>query len=250
MGETFISIDNLFKVFTSKAEDLTVLRGTSFQIEKGEIVCLLGTSGSGKTTTLNLLAGIDKPTSGKISYGGEDISKWDTTDLYDYRLREIGFIFQDFHLMEHLTALENVMVPILLMKKGEEEAKEIALELLNKVGLGTKALNHPEELSSGEKQRVCVARAVANSPSILIADEPTGTLDSKSGDIIMNLLLDLSKKNKMTMIYTTHDPYLARIATRLLIIQKGIISEIEATNIKEIDYDNIIFEYKANRDVK
>lgn len=250
MDETFISVNNLVKIFASKAEDLTVLRGTSFQIEKGEIVCLLGTSGSGKTTTLNLLAGLDKPTSGDISYGGEDISKWEIGDLYDYRLKEIGFIFQDFHLMEHLTALENVMVPILLLKKEEGEAKEIALELLNKVGLGTKALNHPEELSSGEKQRVCVARAVANSPSILIADEPTGTLDSKTGDVIMNLLLDISKKNKMTMIYTTHDPYLARIANRLLIIQKGIVSEIEITNIKEIDYDNIIFEYKSERDVK
>jgi len=250
MDETFISVNNLFKVFTSKAEDLTVLRGTSFQIEKGEIVCLLGTSGSGKTTTLNLLAGLDKPTSGEILYGGDDINKWEANDLYDYRLKEIGFIFQDFHLMEHLTALENVMVPIVLLKGEEEEAKEKALELLNKVGLGAKALNHPEELSSGEKQRVCVARAVANSPSILIADEPTGTLDSKTGDIIMNLLLDISKKNKMTMIYTTHDPYLARMASRLLIIQKGVISKTEITNIEEIDYDNIIFEYKAERDAK
>ena len=250
MGETFISIDNLFKVFTSKAEDLTVLRGTSFQIERGEIVCLLGTSGSGKTTTLNLLAGLDKPTSGQILYGGEDINKWDTADLYDYRLREIGFIFQDFHLMEHLTALENVMVPLLLMKKEEGEAKEKALELINKVGLRAKAMNHPEELSSGEKQRVCVARAVANSPSILIADEPTGTLDSKTGDVIMNLLLDLSKKNNMTVIYTTHDPYLARMATRLLIVQKGVISEAEITNIEEVDYENIISEYKQERDEK
>jgi putative ABC transport system ATP-binding protein len=248
MSKAFISVNNLVKTYYSKAEELTVLRGTSFEIYKGEVVCLLGTSGSGKTTTLNILAGIDKPTSGEIYYGGQDISKWQIDSLYDYRLSEIGFIFQEFYLLEHLTALENVLVPMLLSGVNEEIAKNVALNLLRQVGLGGKTMNHPEELSSGEKQRVCVSRAIANSPSILIADEPTGTLDSKTGDGIMQLLLDIARTNKMTMIYTTHDPYLTGLASRIFVIQKGMVAETEITNLADLDYNNIVFEFKGEKD--
>ena len=248
MTEVIISADNLIKTYSSRAEELTVLRGISFDVSKGDIICLLGTSGSGKTTTLNILAGLDKPTAGKIFYGGQDIHSWPLSQLSEYRLNEIGFIFQEFYLLEHLTALENVMVPIILKEESEKDAKEIALDLLQQVGLGRKALNLPEELSSGEKQRVCVARAIANYPSILIADEPTGTLDSKTGDGIMNLLMELAKKKQMTVIYTTHDPYLTRLATRLFVIQNGVIQENETTDISDIDYDNIIFEFKGRGD--
>ncbi len=249
MAEIIISAENLIKTFSSRAEKLTVLRGTSFEVAKGDVICLLGTSGSGKTTTLNILAGLDKPTAGKILYNKQDIHSWSLNQLSDYRLKEIGFIFQEFYLLEHLTALENVMVPLVLREENEETAKEIALEFLQQVGLGGKVMNLPEELSSGEKQRVCVARAIANYPSILIADEPTGTLDAKTGDGIMDLLMNLTKKKQMTMIYTTHDPYLTRLATRLFVIQKGIIRENETTNIADIDYDNIIFEFKGGSDM-
>ncbi|MHA1952593.1 MAG: ABC transporter ATP-binding protein [Candidatus Heimdallarchaeaceae archaeon] len=242
MKDAFVSVINLSKTYVSKGETLNILNGTNFQISKGELICLLGTSGSGKTTTLNILAGIDRPTSGKICYNGQNINEWTLDYLYDYRLKEIGFIFQEFHLLEHLTSLENVMVPLLLNESEEEEARQRALTLLEQVGLGNKAMNLPNELSSGEKQRVCVARAIANKPSLLIADEPTGTLDSKTGDDIMKLLQDISKKNKMTMVYTTHDPYLTRIASKIFVIRKGMIVESNARNLEEVGYENIIFE--------
>jgi len=242
MDGAFVSINNLTKIYSSKGEVLNILKGASFEIERGERVCLLGTSGSGKTTTLNILAGIDRPTSGEIYYNGQDINKWTLDYLYDFRLKNIGFIFQDFHLLEHLTALENTMVPLLLDDWDQEKAKESAFSLLEQVGLSNKAMNLPTELSSGEKQRVCVARAIANKPSILIADEPTGTLDSKTGDNIMKLLSGISEKNKMTMIYTTHDPYLTRIATRIFVIQKGMIAESNIENLEDVGFDNIIFE--------
>ncbi|MCG3225802.1 MAG: ABC transporter ATP-binding protein [Candidatus Heimdallarchaeota archaeon] len=241
MKDAFVSVSNLSKTYVSKGETLNVLTGTSFEILEGELICLLGTSGSGKTTTLNILAGIDRPTSGEICYNGHNINEWSLDYLYDYRLKEIGFIFQEFHLLEHLTSLENVMVPLLLNDWKEEDARERAFNLLKQVGLANKAMGLPNELSSGEKQRVCVARAIANNPSLLIADEPTGTLDSKTGDDIMRLLQGISKKNKMTMVYTTHDPYLTKTASRIFVIQKGMIVESNAKNLEEVGYGNIIF---------
>jgi putative ABC transport system ATP-binding protein len=250
MDGAFVSVSNITKVYSSRGEVLKVLKGTSFEIEEGERICLLGTSGSGKTTTLNILAGIDRPTSGEICYDGQDINKWTLDYLYEYRLKEIGFIFQEFHLLEHLTSLENTMVPLLLSDWDEEEAKERALSLLEQVGLSGKAMNLPTELSSGEKQRVCVARAIANNPSILIADEPTGTLDSKTGDNIMKLLSDISKENKMTMVYTTHDPYLTKIASRIFVIQNGKIRESNIKNLEDVGFDSLIFEKNSKGDTK
>jgi putative ABC transport system ATP-binding protein len=250
MEDSFVSVSNITKTYVSKGEILEVLRGTSFEVSEGELICLLGTSGSGKTTTLNILAGIDRPTSGEIRYFGQNINEWTLDYLYDYRLKEIGFIFQDFHLLEHLTALENIMVPLLLDNWEEDKARERAFDLLKQVGLANKAMNVPNELSSGEKQRVCVARAIANSPSILIADEPTGTLDSKTGDDIMKLLSNISKKNKMTMIYTTHDPYLTRIASRIFVVQNGVIAESNIKNLEDVGYDSIIFEKNSKGEIQ
>lgn len=243
MVDNQIIVSNLLKSYSSKAEELTVLRGISFEVARGDVICLLGASGSGKTTTLNLLAGIDKPTAGKIYYDGKDINEWSTDQLFEYRLKEIGFIFQEFYLLEHLNALENVIVPIILQGESEEIAQDIALQLLNQVDLGRKALNLPQELSSGEKQRVCVARAIANNPSVLIADEPTGTLDSKTGDSIMSLLLSLAKKNKMAMIYTSHDPYFTKMASRIFALQKGMIVEHNPEDFADIGYDKSKFEF-------
>ncbi len=244
MSEKVISADKLTKTFVSKAEELTVLNGSSFDIYRGDIVCLLGISGSGKTTTLNLIAGLDTPSSGRILYSGSNIGEWTLNKLYDFRLQEIGFIFQEFYLLEHLTALENVMVPMILVEITEDEAQERALELLTQVGLRRKAMNHPEELSSGERQRVCIARAIANHPSILIADEPTGTLDSKTGDEIMNLLLGIAQQRQMTVIYTTHDPYVTKLANRIFLMQNGLVVENGQSSLDNLVFDETNFKYK------
>ena len=248
MKDAFISVHNLTKTYVSKGETLNVLSSTNFEIAEGELICLLGTSGSGKTTTLNILAGIDRPTSGEIYYEGQDINKWDLDHLYDFRLKKIGFIFQDFHLLEHLTTLENIMIPLLLNDKGEKEAEKRALELIEQIGLVSKTMNLPNELSSGEKQRVCVARAIVNYPSILIADEPTGTLDSKTGDNIMKLLSEISAENKMTMIYTTHDPHLTEMASRIFMIQKGKIIESNTKKLEDIGFDSKIIDKNGKGD--
>lgn len=248
MSEKIISVDNLTKTYVSKAEELTVLQGTSFDIYRGDVICLLGISGSGKTTILNLIAGLDAPSSGRVLYSGENISEWTLNRLYDFRLREIGVVFQEFYLLEHLTALENVMVPLILAEKTENEAQERALELLTQVGLRRKAMNHPEELSSGERQRVCIARAIANHPSILIADEPTGTLDSKNGDEIMNLLLDIAQKRQMTVIYTTHDPYITKLAKRVFLMQNGLVVENGQSSVDNIEFDETNLKYKFKGD--
>ncbi|MBY8999417.1 MAG: ABC transporter ATP-binding protein [Candidatus Heimdallarchaeota archaeon] len=248
MSEKIISAENLTKTYVSKAEELTVLRGTSFEIHKGDIVCLLGISGSGKTTVLNIIAGLDVPSSGRVLYSGANIGEWTLNELYDFRLHEIGFIFQEFYLLEHLTALENVMVPMILAEKTEDEAQERALELLAQVGLRRKAMNNPEELSSGERQRVCIARAIANHPSILIADEPTGTLDSKTGDEIMSLLLNMAQLRQMTVIYTTHDPYVTKLATRIFLIQNGLVVENGQSGFDNIEFDETSFKYKFKGD--
>ncbi len=242
MADSYIKVENLIKTYSSKAEQLVVLSGLNFEINRGEIVCFLGTSGSGKTTTLNLLAGIDKPTAGKILYDENEIHSWSLNQLSHYRLNEIGFVFQDFYLMEHLTALENIMIPLILRGETEDTAKEYAVDLLHSVGLGRKALSLPQELSSGEKQRVCVARAIANSPSLLIADEPTGTLDTKNGDDIMELLLKLVKKNKMALIYTSHDPYLTKLADKIFVLQKGKIAEYSQEEFPEEGYNKASFQ--------
>lgn len=250
MSKKIISVENLTKTFVSKAEELTVLRGTSFNINRGDIICLLGISGSGKTTVLNIIAGLDAPSSGRVLYSGENISEWTLNKLYDFRLKEIGMIFQEFYLLEHLTALENIMVPMILAEKTENEAKERALELLEQVGLRRKAMNHPEELSSGEKQRICIARAIVNFPSILIADEPTGTLDSKTGDEIMNLLLGIAQQRQMTVIYTTHDPFVTKLAKRIFLIQNGLVVENGQSSFDNIEFDETSFKYIFKGDKK
>jgi putative ABC transport system ATP-binding protein len=181
----------------------------------------MGPSGSGKTTLLNIIGGLDKPTQGKIFVDGADITSLNEKDLADYRLKKVGFIFQFYNLIPTLTAIENVEVPMALAGLPKNERREKALNLLRMVGLESRADHKPDELSGGEQQRVAIARALANNPSIVLADEPTGDLDSKSAVAFMKIVRDLNKRSNQTFIIVTHDPLVVERCTKIYTIRDG-----------------------------
>lgn len=219
-----ITIDQVTKTVRSGTEDLTILSDVSLEIPGGQFVALTGASGSGKSTLLGLLAGLDSPTSGTINIDGDEITTMSEDGLADLRSSKIGFIFQSFHLIPSLTAFENVLIPLEI--RGTAGAKERANELLNEVGLTNRGHHYPSELSGGEQQRVAIARAFANEPKILLADEPTGNLDSKNGHHIFELMTDLHKQNAVTLVLVTHDQELARLAQRQVVLRDGqVISD-------------------------
>lgn len=234
MSKVIIEFQHVKKNYEIGNTILKVLKDVNFRIYEGESICLLGRSGSGKTTALNLLTALDKPTEGKIFIESLDIHSMPPDEQSKYRLLNMGYIFQEFHLLEHFTALENVMVPMILANIEYDDAKEKALDLLDMMDLSEKALSLPSELSSGQKQRISIARAIANQPKILIADEPTGLLDSKTSDKIMNLLLEIVNKETMTMVFTTHDSVLAKRAKRIMLLDDG---KIVNDNLKPEDID-------------
>lgn len=197
------------------------LRGVDFRIEQGEFVAIIGSSGCGKTTLLQMLGALDKPSTGSLKYRGDSLP-----DLHDpsaYRAREIGFIFQSFHLLPTFTALENIQIPMLESDLPATERRGRALGLLKSVGLEHRAGHFPSKLSGGERQRVAIARSLANGPSVLLADEPTGNLDSENAQIILDLLLRLHEEQKMTLVLVTHDMSIARKAARNLQMKDGRI---------------------------
>ncbi len=219
-----ITIDQVTKTVRSGTEDLTILSDVSLAIPGGQFVALTGASGSGKSTLLGLLAGLDSPTSGTINIDGDEITTMSEDGLADLRSSKIGFIFQSFHLIPSLTAFENVLIP--LEVRGSLNARERAEALMSDVGLTNRGHHYPSELSGGEQQRVAIARAFANEPKILLADEPTGNLDSKNGHHIFELMTDLHKQNDVTLVLVTHDQELARLAQRQVILRDGqVISD-------------------------
>nr|MDQ3043234.1 ABC transporter ATP-binding protein [Acidobacteriota bacterium] len=207
-----IELNSVTKVVRSGTEDLTILDAVSMVIPDGEFVAVTGASGSGKSTLLGLIAGLDAPTSGDISIDGDSVTAMTEDDLATLRSRKIGFIFQSFHLIPSLTAFENVLIPMEIL--GLKDAKKRAQELLIDVDLTNRGHHYPTELSGGEQQRIAIARAFANQPKILLADEPTGNLDSRNGSHIFDLMTDLHSKNNVTLILVTHDNYLAEKAQR------------------------------------
>jgi putative ABC transport system ATP-binding protein len=213
----------LSKVYRRGKVEVPALRDVNFQVYSGEIVGIMGPSGSGKTTLLNLIGGLDKPTMGKIFVDGVDITSLGEDDLADYRLKKVGFVFQFYNLIPTLTALENVELPMALAGLPKNERRDRALDLLRMVGLEARADHKPDELSGGEQQRVTIARALANNPTIILADEPTGDLDSKSAQSLMNLIRELNKRNKQTFIIVTHDPIVAEACTKIYNIRDGRI---------------------------
>ena len=219
-----IILQNVTKIVRSGTEDLTILDDVSLEIPSGQFVSVTGASGSGKSTLLGLIAGLDAPTSGEILIDGANITSMSEDDLAEVRSKKIGFIFQSFHLIPSLTAFENILIPIEIL--GQKDAKERANKLLEDVELINRGHHYPSELSGGEQQRIAIARAFANQPIILLADEPTGNLDSKNGNHIFDLMTDLQTRSEVTLILVTHDQDLADRAERQVILKDGkVISD-------------------------
>lgn len=204
------------------------LRGVDFSIAQGEFVAVIGPSGCGKTTLLQMLGVLDRPSSGTLSYRGDSIAG--LPDPASYRAHEIGFIFQSFHLLPTFTALENVQIPMFETSRSASERKEKAIELLKAVGLEHRLNHYPSKLSGGERQRVAIARSLANEPTVLLADEPTGNLDSENSVLILDLIVRLHEERKMTMVLVTHDMAVARRASRAIEMKDGRIVNDGMTN--------------------
>ena len=197
------------------------LRGVDFRIQPGEFVAIVGPSGSGKSTLLQMLGALDRPSAGTLTYRGDSLAE--RADLASYRAHEIGFIFQAFHLLPTFTALENVQIPMFETQRSVAERKQRAIELLKAVGLETRLDHLPAKLSGGERQRVAIARSLANGASVLLADEPTGNLDSENADLILNLIVGLRREQNFTLILVTHDLGIARQAARIIEMKDGRI---------------------------
>ena len=221
---SIIKTENLVRHFTVGTQTVEALRGVSLDINKGEFVAIMGPSGSGKSTLMNIIGCLDSPTSGTYYLNNKNVSTLDDDALALIRNHEIGFVFQNFHLLARNTALDNVMLPLKYAGIDKSEQEEIAMEVIKSVDLESRAHHQPSELSGGQQQRVAIARALVNKPSILFADEPTGNLDSKTGDDVMNLFTDLHKQGQ-TIILITHEIEVANQAERIISIKDGKISE-------------------------
>jgi putative ABC transport system ATP-binding protein len=219
-----VEVKNVVKVYRRDAEEVRVLDGLSLTIADGEFVALMGPSGSGKTTLLNLIGGVDQPTSGDLTVAGTNIARMKSNQLARWRSVSIGYIFQLYNLMPVLTALENVELPLLLVKMSGAERKKRAAAALELVGLGDRLKHYPRQLSGGQEQRVAIARALVSDPKVLLADEPTGDLDRKSAEDVLQLLERLNKEFKKTIVMVTHDPHSAERASRQYHLDKGVLS--------------------------
>ena len=219
-----IKLENVWKIYQFNQLELSVLKGISLDIGRGSFMVILGPSGSGKSTLLNMLGCLDLPTKGRVLLDDRDISKMSEDALAQVRGKKIGFVFQQFNLLQNLTAMENVMLPMIFQGKSEIERKKRAESLLASLGLQDRILHRPAELSGGEQQRIAIARALANDPEIIVADEPTGNLDSTTGKKIMEILINLHKNEGKTIVVVTHDPHIADYSNQVVRIKDGVIA--------------------------
>jgi len=229
MPDTVIKSQGLKKIYRLPAGDLAALNGVDVEIKQGEFVAIMGPSGSGKTTLLDLLGCLDEITSGSLEIIGKEVSKVGENQLVLIRRKNIGFIFQEFFLIPTMTALENVELPLLFDKLPEN--RSLAIKLLERVGLASRINHLPKKLSGGEQQRVAIARALMTSPKILLADEPTGNLDTKNSKLIFNLLKELNKEENLTMVVVTHNMDLGNLADRIIFLQDGKVISKEQSSL-------------------
>ena len=219
--QPIVQVENLHKSFRRGSEQIDVLMDLSLEVPEGEFLALMGPSGSGKTTLLNLIAGLDTPTRGVIRVGNDVISNMSEGQLAKWRTRHVGFVFQFYHLLPVLTAYENVELPLLLLPLSAAQRKQQVLTALDMVGLSDRLRHRPGQLSGGQQQRVGIARAIVTDPTLIVADEPTGDLDARSAEEILNLMGELQKALNKTIIMVTHDPRAAARAERILHLEKG-----------------------------
>jgi putative ABC transport system ATP-binding protein len=223
MSNALVQVRDLHKVFQRGGQRIDVLQGVNLEIPEGDFLALMGPSGSGKTTLLNLIGGLDTPSEGSIAVAGDRIDKLSGAKLSAWRARHIGFVFQLYNLLPVLTAAKNVELPLLLTKLSKSERRKRVEVALRAVGLGERRRHCPRQLSGGQEQRVGIARAIVTDPTLLLCDEPTGDLDRKAGDEILDLLQALNRDYKKTIVMVTHDPHAAARATRTLHLDKGVL---------------------------
>lgn len=221
--EPLIKLENIWKIYQLGEMELNILKGVSLEIHPGAFLTIMGPSGSGKSTLLHIVGVLDIPTKGKVFLEGEDVSKLSKDELAGIRGQKIGFVFQQFNLLSNLTALENIMLPMIFQGIPEGKRRERAKRLLSFFELEKRFSHKPNELSGGEQQRVAIARALVNNPEIIVADEPTGNLDSTTGKKIMDILINLHKKEKKTVVVVTHDPNIASYSEQIINIKDGRI---------------------------
>lgn len=222
--QSMLSAEDIIKNYPTSAGELRVLRGLNLKVEEGEIVALVGASGVGKSTLLHIFGTLDRPTSGKVYYRGTDIFSLPDKSLAPFRNRAVGFIFQFHHLLGEFSSLENVMMPALIAGSNNGKAEKRARELLERVGLEERLNHRPGELSGGEQQKVALARALVNTPQIVLADEPSGNLDKEGGEMLYNLFLELNRERQQTFIIATHNLKLAEKAKRVLRLEEGVLN--------------------------
>ncbi|MCK4337734.1 MAG: ABC transporter ATP-binding protein [Candidatus Aminicenantes bacterium] len=225
-NNVLIKLEDLTKIYQVGETEVKALNGVSYNIHQGDILAIMGPSGSGKSTLMNIIGCLDKPTSGRYLLDGKEVSTYNKNQLAEIRNRKIGFVFQNFNLLARTTTLENTELPLLYSDISSKKTKEYAMKALELVGLQGREMHKTNQISGGEKQRVAIARALVNNPSLILADEPTGNLDTKTGDEIMDVFVDLNKKQGITVILVTHDQEVARIAQKKIFLRDGLIERL------------------------